>query len=781
MSRILLALITAFFAVSDSLHAADRELPTAAALRRQNFERMWFAQVPLDRGRRVLDAAVSKEGLYVLGSDSIMTKFELNKGTMRWRGMIGGFGRFGFRPSVGEVGSIVISGTTISNFDREAGAMKWSFSLPFTPSTAATQDRDRAFVGASDGRVYAISSYSRYVDWYYQTNGRVESPPLRIGSYVVFASSDGRIYSSSPERRRIFWEFQTDGPISAPLEGYVASDRDYWVLAGSQDWSLYCLNVLDGSMNWEFMCGSPIFQRPWVVEKDVFVAARGNGLFRLDVQTGQERWHLPDAIRFIAASKDRVYVENPGKVITIHDRRTGKMLGELDVSPFDFVWENRYGENIYAGLENGTVYAIKDIDAIPIEKRKGNIFRMPDREQSRSPIARIVGKGSRSRAGGGKGPTVSTKGWKYKYELGMEVDYYGIVTVELNGFPDLGEDFSAFEFDLELRQLVIDEKDDKLTVAHIVAPILDLHRVKWPEALQVNKAVPPGPLPETFFLRDFTTVGEAPVEITAAEEGAEGGPAMPMIPGLGAASGPIEFDTVLFRLPPNAQNVGDQWKQSVGGDQGVTMEYTLGEQDKIKNFDVYKLGRQLVIPEMFQPIVPRALEVGYFSVSEGLLIRRQAQLEIKIGVLMKTIMGMMMGALGGGDLGGDGDGAEPGAGMSIPEEAAIVITLDMDVADVLKDLREERDFQISQKLLPVLDGINKQISKAEGIPEVDARTEVLEKVLSNLDDVLEDYPSHPFDRIVEGMRSRIETAAQENPPSFMSITASAGPPEVSPE
>src|SRR5262249_17035066 len=129
-----------------------------------------------------------------------------------------------------------------------------------------------------------------------------EQPPLLTLEEVSAVSTNGHVLSFKRGDGKERFDFQAVGNIStdAGLHRGVA-------YLGSEDFTLYALNLRSGQLVWRFLSGAPIRMKPHVNDKDVFVVSGKRGLFRLDRDVGHETWLNPDAETFLATNGKLVY------------------------------------------------------------------------------------------------------------------------------------------------------------------------------------------------------------------------------------------------------------------------------------------------------------------------------------------------------------------------------------------------------------------------------------------------------------------------------------------
>lgn len=83
------------------------------------------------------------------------------------------------------------------------------------------------------------------------------------------------------------WRFETGGEVrSSPAV------VDGTVYIGSNDGSLYAIDLVTGQQKWTFETGGPVVSSPAVLNDSVYVGSNDHNVYAVDSQTGDERWHF---------------------------------------------------------------------------------------------------------------------------------------------------------------------------------------------------------------------------------------------------------------------------------------------------------------------------------------------------------------------------------------------------------------------------------------------------------------------------------------------------------
>ncbi len=119
--------------------------------------------------------------------------------------------------------------------------------------------------------------------WATATGGNVFSSPTTSGALVVVGSNDDSVYGLDLSTGAVKWKRATGGPVrSSPT---VSGDRAY---VGSNDGNVYALDLATGDVAWKAPLGYEIVSSPAVADGLVVVGA--DKLYALDAATGANRW-----------------------------------------------------------------------------------------------------------------------------------------------------------------------------------------------------------------------------------------------------------------------------------------------------------------------------------------------------------------------------------------------------------------------------------------------------------------------------------------------------------
>src|SRR5262245_27304171 len=105
-------------------------------------------------------------------------------------------------------------------------------------------------------------------------------PMFRGGPALAGVTTD-----TLPANPSLLWKFKTGAAVRSSAA--IAGNR---VFIGSNDGSVYCLDLAGGNKVWSFKTGVAVESSPLVLDGKVFVGSADAFLYALDAATGKLLW-----------------------------------------------------------------------------------------------------------------------------------------------------------------------------------------------------------------------------------------------------------------------------------------------------------------------------------------------------------------------------------------------------------------------------------------------------------------------------------------------------------
>jgi len=193
----------------------------------------------------------------------------------------------------------------------EFSRVKWKFHAGGKVFSSPAVADGAAYVGSTNGNLYAVDLASGTQMWKFGTKSRITSSPAVAAGLVYFGAYDGTFYALDATSGRLKWKFQTGGErrytathihgsqpatemMPDPFDFYLSSPV-VWegvVFFGSGDGNIYALSATTGDLNWKFKTGDVVHASPAIADGRLFVGSWDSYFYALDAASGREAWHF---------------------------------------------------------------------------------------------------------------------------------------------------------------------------------------------------------------------------------------------------------------------------------------------------------------------------------------------------------------------------------------------------------------------------------------------------------------------------------------------------------
>ena len=145
------------------------------------------------------------------------------------------------------------------------------------------------YVCSSDGRVYALETTYGEFKWKSDPLGdKLWTSPAIEGDTVYVSTFDGYLYALSAKNgSRLPWNFKVEtGFVSSPV---LYGDT---IIAGSFDRNLYAVRISNDEFLWKFTGGNWFWAVPLVSDGIVYAGCLDGKIYALNAETGNELWEF---------------------------------------------------------------------------------------------------------------------------------------------------------------------------------------------------------------------------------------------------------------------------------------------------------------------------------------------------------------------------------------------------------------------------------------------------------------------------------------------------------
>ena len=215
---------------------------------------------------------------------------------------------------------------------------------------------DTIFLVTAYGRVYSFNKKGKEL-WNRDLDAGVYSSPYVHGKKLYTGTDDRSLYCLDLDKGETLWKFDTDSRIvtSAPV---VENNTVY---VGAYSGTFYAVDAAEGKQKWAFKAGTSVMSTPVIYRGKVFMTSVEGILFALDETSGELKWkyatgnaisHSPAVANNLVylAAGNRVYAVNAASG-SLHWRHSLK--SRVKTVP------TVSGNDVFVGCENGKVISLR--------------------------------------------------------------------------------------------------------------------------------------------------------------------------------------------------------------------------------------------------------------------------------------------------------------------------------------------------------------------------------------------------------------------------------------
>jgi outer membrane protein assembly factor BamB len=356
------------------------------ALASAGLQYYWQMELPLDEGVEIQRIQLIDENLYCLTTDDQLIVVDAARGVPLWSCQAAKPGESIFRPShadamdlsvsppgVGEIGGWQASGVRksvdvvflntdnhVRVLDRKDGSEYRKIDFGFSTNTGGVSDGRHFFVGATNGRYYALAVNEGLEAWSLSTDSLLSARPAFFRGRLFVGGEDRRLYcAETGERGNELWSRRLDGAVTC---AFHVDDRGCFVPC--MDKHLYAFDPISGAKLWEpFGTKAPLNAGVEVGENSVFLPAPGDGLYAINLANGRQRWHVPEGRGVLAVIEGNVYVLAKDATLRVMDEMLGETTHSIPLGGLDLFAANTSSSGVFASTRDGRVFCIRRLEA----------------------------------------------------------------------------------------------------------------------------------------------------------------------------------------------------------------------------------------------------------------------------------------------------------------------------------------------------------------------------------------------------------------------------------
>lgn len=253
-----------------------------------------------------------------------------------------------------------------------AGRTRWTFQAAGAVEAGLVLDGDRLYVVSTGGHAYGLDPAEGTVLWDYKAATELATTPTLAGGKLLVPSLSNTLVALDAKSGKFLWFHRGPPPAKLTIHGAagatVAGDR---VLTAFSDGSVVCLGLADGAQQWTRTFGAKgefvdIDSTPAVAGGRVYVASYGEGIYALDLATGDDVWSVddvPGAVH-VAAAGPNLLVTASG-VVAAFRLTDGQRQWKVQLPGGGPTQPLVLGDTAFIGTDEGPLYGVSIGNGLP--------------------------------------------------------------------------------------------------------------------------------------------------------------------------------------------------------------------------------------------------------------------------------------------------------------------------------------------------------------------------------------------------------------------------------
>ncbi|MFJ9448232.1 PQQ-binding-like beta-propeller repeat protein [Kitasatospora sp. NPDC101235] len=257
----------------------------------------------------------------------------------------------------------------------------WRFTPQDHISTRTTVSGGTAYVGTTEGAVYAVDAATGEQKWRFDAKGPVPKAPA-VDAGMVYVAGGGRMYALDAATGKPKWDFATR-PANNTQPGLAPAADDGTVYIADPEGVLHALDGTTGTNKWDF--GTNGGGDVAVIDGMVYVSAGGKGgVMALDVSTHTYLWRIEDPAAVLPPTPGpggKIYISSRDKIYV-------KERGHID----ETAWETGIGFLSPTAVDDNGVYVVNMSAVMGLNAATGTTkWTFSPEDEPTGPIASVAG------------------------------------------------------------------------------------------------------------------------------------------------------------------------------------------------------------------------------------------------------------------------------------------------------------------------------------------------------------------------------------------------------
>jgi outer membrane protein assembly factor BamB len=200
------------------------------------------------------------------------------------------------------VGDHVVCGCSagyLYGFNINDPNQQWRFEARGPINGTQAFDGDKTFVTGCDQPILRVVDVATGLQEREVTlEGLLIASPALVNGVLYYGSDAGEVHAIDWNAGVNIWTYQPDG--SGEIHSSPAVKDDY-VVIGSRDRNVHCINRLTGEPIWVFPARGPIDSSPVIVDERVFIGSADKNIYGIRLSDGAEVWSYNTRERITAS------------------------------------------------------------------------------------------------------------------------------------------------------------------------------------------------------------------------------------------------------------------------------------------------------------------------------------------------------------------------------------------------------------------------------------------------------------------------------------------------
>lgn len=223
-----------------------------------------------------------------------------------------------------------VRGSGVRAYDFDKREMLWDFRIEAGAEGGTAFYEGKVYFGANDGYLYAVNEETGVLEWRFNANAEILSPPIAVDGILYFNSANDVLYALDAHTGKQVWRYKEgrgDDIFSIRRSSSPAFNKGI-VYTGFGSGLIVALGAYDGSLVWKKSLKGKsrgakfqdVDASPVIDGDRLYIASYDGGLYALHAATGETIWRYNSSGSATPAFDEEAlyFADNEGKIIALH-------------------------------------------------------------------------------------------------------------------------------------------------------------------------------------------------------------------------------------------------------------------------------------------------------------------------------------------------------------------------------------------------------------------------------------------------------------------------------